>query len=383
MATPTSSSNRSKRKTTKPVTKGQDPQRANRQKMSNAKVSNADQRTSTGSAKVTTSKSSKPSDPWKAPTPKTSRTTAPTSNTQFRTGNKPITLPNSRAQGTNLPRAGAQQLRSTTQGPRASSTPSAKPSGSFKAPSIPKPAAAAPKPAAVSRAVGGAGRLLGAAGVAAAIPLELKAMADRQKRWDDYKKREGLDKKTDAQTGGSRRGAAGTRDKPSSALQGRVGNANVTDLRRSQEEARKAQLERANRGKGSSTQSESGSTQSRSSSSSGSGSSRPIPRPQSGPASNAGMKNQNKDFRGNPNRKDSIASTLSELRSMGSGRKVEGVGPVASGSDYAKSKNISQAQSDANKARIKQGPGAKNETLKERMERMKKRRQGTSIGGVD
>jgi len=111
---------------------------------------------------------------------------------------------------------------------------------------------------------------------------------------------------------------------------------------------------------------------------------KPIPKPaEKVPSSNAGMKNQNKDFRGNPNRKDSIASTLSELRSMGSGRKVEGVGPVASGSDYAKSKNISQAQSDANKARIKQGPGAKNETLKERMERMKKRRQGTSIGGVD
>lgn len=90
---------------------------------------------------------------------------------------------------------------------------------------------------------------------------------------------------------------------------------------------------------------------------------KPIPKPAGKvPASNAGMKNQNKDFRGNPNRKDSIASTLSELRSMGSGRKVEGVGPVASGSDYAKSKN---------------------ETLKERMERMKKRRQGTSIGGVD
>lgn len=54
------------------------------------------------------------------------------------------------------------------------------------------------------------------------------------------------------------------------------------------------------------------------------------------PSSNAGMKNQDKNFRGNPDRKDSIASTLRELRGMGSGRKVEGVGPVASGSDYAK-----------------------------------------------
>jgi len=104
------------------------------------------------------------------------------------------------------------------------------------------------------------------------------------------------------------------------------------------------------------------------------------------PSSNAGMKNQNKDFRGNPERKDSIASTLSELRGMGSGRKVSGVGPVASGGDYAKAKNdasISKAQSDANKARVKQGPGAKKETLKERMERMKKLRNRTSWGGAD
>ena len=40
------------------------------------------------------------------------------------------------------------------------------------------------------------------------------------------------------------------------------------------------------------------------------------------PSSNAGMKNQDKNFRGNPERKDSIASTLRELRGMGSGRKA-------------------------------------------------------------
>jgi len=104
------------------------------------------------------------------------------------------------------------------------------------------------------------------------------------------------------------------------------------------------------------------------------------------PSSNAGMKNQDKNFRGNEARKDSIASTLRELRGMGSGRKVSGVGPVASGGDYAKAKNdasISKAQSDANKARVKQGPGAKKETLKERMERMKKLRNRTSWGGAD
>jgi hypothetical protein len=50
---------------------------------------------------------------------------------------------------------------------------------------------------------------------------------------------------------------------------------------------------------------------------------KPAPKPAGKvPSSNAGMKNQDKNFRGNPNRKDSIASTLRELRSMGSGRKA-------------------------------------------------------------
>jgi hypothetical protein len=71
-------------------------------------------------------------------------------------------------------------------------------------------------------------------------------------------------------------------------------------------------------------------------------------------------------------------------RDTDTGAKTDGVGPVSSGSNYAKSKDVSQAQSDANKARVKQGPPApKKESLKERMERMKKRRQGTAWGGVD
>jgi len=155
MATPTSSSNRSKRKTNKPITQGQNPQRANRQKVSKAQVTDSGTRGSnTGSAKVTTGKGSsapKSPDPWKGQPPKNSRTSAPKSNTTFRTQNTPLTLPNSRAQGKNLPRAGAQQLRSTTQGARSSGKPSVKPSGNFKAPSIPKPTAAAAKPNALAR----------------------------------------------------------------------------------------------------------------------------------------------------------------------------------------------------------------------------------------
>lgn len=51
----TSSSNRSKRTASKPVTKGQNPQRANRQQMSQAKVTSASngKPSNTGSAKVT------------------------------------------------------------------------------------------------------------------------------------------------------------------------------------------------------------------------------------------------------------------------------------------------------------------------------------------
>jgi hypothetical protein len=56
----TSSSNRSKRSTNKPVTKGQNPQRANRQQMSQAKVTNASngKPTGAGAARVTTGRGS-------------------------------------------------------------------------------------------------------------------------------------------------------------------------------------------------------------------------------------------------------------------------------------------------------------------------------------
>jgi hypothetical protein len=60
--------------------------------------------------------------------------------------------------------------------------------------------------------VGGAGKALPVVGTLLTAAGEVSAMADRQKRWDDYKRRTGLDKKTPAQTGGTRRGgAAGSR----------------------------------------------------------------------------------------------------------------------------------------------------------------------------
>lgn len=56
----TSSSNRSKRSTKKPVTKGQNPQRANRQSVSQAKVTSGSngKPTGSGTAKVTTGRGS-------------------------------------------------------------------------------------------------------------------------------------------------------------------------------------------------------------------------------------------------------------------------------------------------------------------------------------
>lgn len=121
---------------------------------------------------------------------------------------------------------------------------------------------------------------------------------------------------------------------------------------------------------------------------------KPIPKPAGKvPASSETYRDGGKGlYQGSKEYRDKVGGSGNPLlnrfrkdmgRNTDTGAKTDGVGPVASGSDYAKSKNISQAQSDANKARIKQGPGPKNETLKERMERMKKRRQGTSIGGVD
>lgn len=58
MPSVTSSSNRNKRSTKRPVTKGQNPQRANRQKISKAKVTNSQQRSNrlrSSNARVTTS----------------------------------------------------------------------------------------------------------------------------------------------------------------------------------------------------------------------------------------------------------------------------------------------------------------------------------------
>lgn len=169
MATPTSSSNRSKRKTAKPVTKGQEPNRSNRQKVSTAKVTNSSNRSgNAGSAKVTNSSQRLARGNWETENPKITRGQRGGS---FPTGvypaDKPSSKPSSvqrrtRVNGKVKPgmvsRNQVGQPKPQRQGPttsnvptRATPQPPAKPSGNFKAPNIPKPKGAAPKPNALTR----------------------------------------------------------------------------------------------------------------------------------------------------------------------------------------------------------------------------------------
>jgi hypothetical protein len=112
---------------------------------------------------------------------------------------------------------------------------------------------------------------------------------------------------------------------------------------------------------------------------SGGGSNAPKPTPKPAgkvPSSNAGMKNQDKNFRGNPDRKDSIASTLRELRGMGSGRKTN---------EANTSKPEDKSRYVASNGKPYAGPAfgdSKSSTAKKEdkkmtlAERMRKRRQG-------
>ena len=110
-------------------------------------------------------------------------------------GRSALKLPNSAKAGVNLPKVGAGVERKTTQGPNLKGTQ-------------PTPRTA-PKPSAASGA-GGAGRLLGAAGTALAIPAaikNIKDVAERNRRWEEYKKKNGMG----PQTGISSNARPGTR----------------------------------------------------------------------------------------------------------------------------------------------------------------------------
>jgi|694.fasta_scaffold26489_15 hypothetical protein len=215
MAKPTSSSNRSKRKTTKPVTT--DKGRNNRAKVSTAKptsddtrvkgsgarVTNASQRVSSGSAKVSgTSKPALParssaSDLQRLQTASRTKPTRPAPRTAPKPQAKPALPPGQKggavvSTGTRRTRAEAKTANAAqgSTGPNRIGRSDARPalpqgrSGGALAHTSGNGALARTASSATSgggRLLGGAGRLLGPAGIAAAMASEVKAMSDRNK----------------------------------------------------------------------------------------------------------------------------------------------------------------------------------------------------------
>ena len=177
-------------------------------------------------------------------------------------GSSPAKLPNSSRAGTNLPKVGARAERTAAR------------VADLKKASAPKPSATAPKPTAVSGA-GMAGRLAGAFGTALAIPAAIKNIADvaeRNRQWDAYKERMGMNKpqakpstsssstpgrrtgqndstytvkttpgdKGSSAQGGGRGSARSTRNKPAPSgpdWRSRVNNADLSTLRQGQDDA--------------------------------------------------------------------------------------------------------------------------------------------------
>jgi hypothetical protein len=265
----------------------------------------------------------------------------------------PITLPNSRRAGVNLPQTGARAERTATRAiqPRDTVKPqttSSRPLTAADGRPVKMDAKGWPKGTeswasnstkAATKAAGLGGRMLGAFGTALAIPAAIKNIADvaeRNRQWDAYKERMGMNKPTpttkpSSTTAGRRTGtnnrtanlsvptspagtragaAAGTRTRSRATTQptagkdwrSRVSNSDVNALRQGQNDAIRSYGNKPaapKPAKPASTQSGGGSTQSRSG---GGGSSRPVapaPRRQPGPAADAGMKNQDKNFKGN------------------------------------------------------------------------------------
>jgi len=293
MATPTSASNRSKRKTTKPVTQGQNPQRANRQKVSNAKVSNSEQRTNTGTAKVTTGKG----------------------------GSTPKALPPA-SKGGALATQGRGSLRGQPQlppGRKGGGMEKAGPTVDVKAntPKVsgasPKTTAAAPKSLPAGRP-GGAIARIGAAASSAAknLPKAAKFASGLKGGLISTALYEGGSRAIEAGVGAYKNAIRTERGQQAASSgqsgryvpgnqQSRGGMGGVSNIPLGE-----GPRNNPNYGKPASkpkppapTQSGGGSTQSRSG---GGGTSRPAapaPRRQPGPAADAGMKNQDKNYRGN------------------------------------------------------------------------------------
>ena len=179
MARITGSSDREKRKSrssNRPITQGQNPQRSNRQGVSQATVSNADARTRTGTAKVTSGQeppkpvtrqsrvngrlvagtdkrqlpSQKPAAKPAGPTPyQVSDPWANPKRASIGNVRGPASSPNRPDGPTGPVRASIGNVKGPASSPnRPAGTPktSAKPAGNFRAPSIPNPSTSSPKP---------------------------------------------------------------------------------------------------------------------------------------------------------------------------------------------------------------------------------------------
>lgn len=318
-------------------------------------------------------------------------------------GNSAVKLPNSAKAGVNLPKVGAGVERGATQGPTLK--------GTKPAPRVAPKVTASGAAGAAGRLAGAAGRLLGAAGTAIAIPAaikNIKDVAERNKRWEEYKERMGMNQKPNSTNRTGQGSTAGTAAKPAAKPEAkphtrrgqgstdgrttpsakpqpkpeakpnwrnRTVNADVEQLRQGQNDAIR------NHPGNKPAPKPSGSSSNPPTPTRGSGStssaSKPTPKPAGKvPSSNAGMKNQDKNFRGNPDRKDSIASTLRELRGMGSGRKTN---------EANASKPEDKSRYVASNGKPYAGPAfgnSKSSTAKKEdkkmtlAERMRKRRQG-------
>lgn len=352
MATPTSSSNRSKRKTNQPVTT--DKGRTNRARVSTAKttsstnrssnsgarVTNASQRTSTNSARVTgTSRPALParssaSDLQRLQTASRTKPTRPAPRATPKPNSRPALPPGTK--GGDLATNGTRRSRAEAKASAAAkgstgpnrvgrsdarpALPPGKPGGALTRGSSGALArtASSSGASALRAAAKAGGGVLNKAVVPLAMAGEVNAMMDRDRRWNDYKERTGLNKKTDAQTGGTRRGAAaGTRTKPnatptkppvsSTGVRTPKGNAVPTGSPKYNDYRNKQLADERERLKGvgnttapkPSTRSTSSAPASSSPARSSGGSSRPKASSAPKPASNAGLKNQDKNYRGN------------------------------------------------------------------------------------
>lgn len=291
MATPTSSNNRSKRKTNKPVTQGQNPQRSNRQKVSQAqvttgeqrargtaRVTNASQRTNTGSANVSGS----------------SRLALPPGKPGGNLAKLPTPMNPRRQQA----QAKADKAAKGTTGPNRVGQPSGAANRIYGANVVNAAVKRAQQTARFGKLAGAAGKALGAVGAVGAMAGEVKAMSDRSKSFSWNRPKPKPDPNGRSSTGVRVSDNANKRDYKAAP----TGSQQYNDYRNQQIAAERERLKGVGNppaAKPRASAPQSSSTSRSSTSGRPSRPSTPAPRRIPSPASDAGMKNQDKNYRGN------------------------------------------------------------------------------------